>query len=110
MPEQSFSAQFITSILTKAKVVNEKGEVNVEYVERLAEQLDKKMGLFVLGKLSVDEIEVYSRMAEEGASGEEMSGFLKDKITDFVELQEKFFDDYAYNFFTRAAKIRESLS
>jgi hypothetical protein len=109
MTKKSFSKDFITTLLIKAKLTNEDGKVDADYVDRLAEQLDKKMGLFVMSKLSVDDLEAYYALVAKKATGEELNKFLQEKIPNFVEEQKKFFDTYAYNFFNRTAIIKETL-
>jgi len=110
MTNKSFSKEFITKLLTKANVVNAEGKVDEDYVDRLAEQLDKKMGLFVMNKLSADSLEAYYQLVNKKASADELNKFLQENIPNFIEEQKKFFDDYAYNFFNRAAIIKDTLS
>lgn len=107
--EQSFSEEFITAILTKANVTNENGEIDNEYVIKLAKQLDKRISLFVIEKLAEEDLKVYLSMIEKRATPVELNQFFKAKIPNFVEQQNKLLDDYAHNFFVRTAKIRESL-
>lgn len=110
MPNQSFSREFITALLTKAELTDEKGKIDPDYVAKLAEQLDKKMGLFLLSKLSVEDLDAYYKLADDNAKPEDLNKFLSTKIANFSELKKKFLDDYAYNFFNRSEKIKTALS
>lgn len=110
MPKQSFSQEFITALLKKAELTDEKGKIDPDYVAKLAEQLDKKMGLFLLSKLSIEDLDAYYKLVDDNAKPEDLSQFLNSKISNFEELKKKFLDDYAYNFFSRSEKVKTALS
>ncbi|MFA6307648.1 MAG: DUF5663 domain-containing protein [Patescibacteria group bacterium] len=110
MTKQSFAQEFITALLSKANLTNADGKIDTDYVDRLAEQLEKKMGLFLLAKLSTEQLEAYYEKVDNKASGEELNQFFIKKIPNFAEEQKKFLDDYAYNFFDRTAKMKDALS
>jgi len=109
MTKQSFAKEFITALLSKAELTDATGKVDADYVDRLAEQLEKKMGLFVMGKLSADDLNTYYEKVDNKASAEELNQFFVEKIPNFAQEQKKFLDDYAYNFFNRTAKMKEAL-
>jgi len=109
MANKSFSKEFITALLTKANIMGEDGKVDKEYVDRLAEQLDKKMGLFIMGKLSTKDLEEYYKLINKKAKPESINKFLEEKIPNLAQQKKKFLDDYAYNFFNRAAQMKQAL-
>src|SRR5210317_2665904 len=110
MANKSFSKEFITMLLEKANITNTDGKVDKDYVERLAEQLDKKLGIFVMSKLSNEDLEEYSKMIAKKETAKKLGEFIHNKIPNYAEEQKKFLDDYAYNFFNRAAKMKQALN
>ena len=109
MANKSFSQDFITALLNKANLTNASGKIDADDVDRLAEQLEKKMGLFLLSKLSAQDINEYYGLVEKDAKAEQLHDFLQKKIPNFSNEQKKFLDDYAYNFFNRTARIKQAL-
>lgn len=109
MTKQSFSKDFIRALLSKANLTDASGKLDEGDVERLAEQLEQKMGLFLLSKLSTQDINQYYELVEKDASSKDLHDFLQTKIPNFSQEQKKFLDDYAYNFFNRTARIKQAL-
>lgn len=109
MANKSFSKDFITALMTKANLTDASGKIDTADVERLAEQLEQKMGLFLLSKLSAQDINAYYELVEKDAKAEQLHDFLQNKIPNFSNEQKKFLDDYAYNFFNRTARIKQAL-
>ncbi|OGY94631.1 MAG: hypothetical protein A2406_02280 [Candidatus Komeilibacteria bacterium RIFOXYC1_FULL_37_11] len=109
MANKAFSKDFITALLSKANLTDASGKIDATDVERLAEQLEKKMGLFLLSKLSAQDINEYYELVEKNAKTEDLHDFLQNKIPNFSNEQKKFLDDYAYNFFNRTARIKQAL-
>lgn len=109
MAKQSFSKDFITALITKANLTDASGKIDTADVERLAEQLEQKMGLFLLSKLSTDDINQYYELVAKDATAEKLHDFLQNKIPNFSQEQKKLLDDYAYNFFNRTARIKQTL-
>ena len=109
MANKAFSKDFITALLNKANLTNASGKIDADDVDRLAEQLEKKMGLFLLSKLSAQDIKEYYELVEKNAKTEDLHDFLQNKIPNFSNEQKKFLDDYAYNFFNRTARIKQAL-
>ena len=109
MANKAFSKDFITALLSKANFTDASGKIDATDVERLAEQLEKKMGLFLLSKLSAQDINEYYELVEKNAKTEDLHDFLQNKIPNFSNEQKKFLDDYAYNFFNRTARIKQAL-
>src|SRR3989339_77745 len=109
MANKSFSQDFITALLTEANLTDVSGKIDATDVERLAEQLEKKMGLFLLSKLSAQDLNEYYQLIDKDAKTETLHDFLQNKIPNFSNEQKKFLDDYAYNFFNRTARIKQAL-
>jgi|GEM_PF-5649163 len=110
MVKNSFSHDFITALIKKAQLADDKGQVDQEYVEKLSEQLDKKMGLFLLSKLSAEDLNEYYQLVDDGGEGQKLHDFLASKIDNFSAQQKKFLDDYAFNFLNRSTQIKQALN
>ncbi len=110
MANKSFSKDFITALITKANLVDSSGKIDTTQVELLAQELDKKMGIFIMGKLTAEELEEYYKLADKNKKPEELNEFVQKKIPDFSAQQKKFLDDYAYNFLSRTARIKQTLN
>ena len=106
---QNFYEQYIAELLKKAALVDENGQIDQDYVKKLAPELEKKMGLMIFDELDKKNLEQYTKLVDQKASAEEMAKFFQENISEFEQKRMKVLEDFALAFLQRTAKLRKSL-
>ena len=107
---KNFFQQYVTALLEKAGLLEEDGGVDDDYVEQLAFELEKKMGLMVMDQLSSEDFEKYSELIQKKVAPDKLGDFLKEHINEFDKKRSKLLENFAFQFLQRTAKMRKSLN
>lgn len=71
------------------------------YVEALADELDNRIGLFVVDELGPESLPEYSELVLKGGTPEQLQAYLKKTIPDFESKRTSVFEDFAKRFMQR---------
>jgi len=110
MPTENFYEQYVTELLKKANLTEEDGQIDQEYVKKLAAELEKKMGLMVFSELNQNDLEEYTKLVDKKTPADQLGKFFLDNIKSFEDKRQKVLEDFALGIFQRTATIRKSLS
>lgn len=105
----NFYQDFIRELLERTRTEGEKESVTEHQVQRLAEQLEKRVSVFILRQLSKDQLDTYAKLVFENGSPEKIHTFLKEHISDFEKKREQLFLDFTQEFIERTQSIRKAL-
>jgi hypothetical protein len=104
-----FYYDFAYSLIKKANLLTGETATDQDYARSLAAEIEKSMALMIMNELKMDSLDAYVKLTQEKSSPEDFFKFLKDNIEDFEGKRDKFFEDFAYRFIARTAKLRQSL-
>ena len=105
----NFYVDYISELLKKAGLVEKDNTLDLDYVNSLASQLEKRVGLLIFEQLSTSDLEIYTQMVVEKKTANELANFLEKHIKDWSVKRQKLIEDYAFNFLSRTAKISKAL-
>ena len=104
-----FYYDFAYALVKKSNLLTGEEVADQDYAKSLAEEVEKGMALMIMNELKIDSIDVYAKLVQEKSTPEDFFIFLKENIEDFEGKRDKFFEDFAYGFMNRTAKMREAL-
>jgi hypothetical protein len=101
---------FVRDVMKKAGLQNKDGSCDEEYVDRLREQLEKRIGLMVMRDLSAENLDLYTKLLYgKEVEPQEIAIFLQEKIVDFSTKQQKVFDDFSERIIASSAAMRKAM-
>ena len=109
MTKENFYEKYIAELLIKANLVEKDQKPDDEYIKKLANELEKKIGIMIFNELSKEDMEEYAKLVDEKANSKQLNIFFSEHIKDFEQKRSQALEDFAMNFFQRTAKLRESL-
>lgn len=95
--------QFIDGLLRAAKLDALPEQARVEAAERIADQVQRRIGLVVLAHLDDDGVHAYTQLIERAAPASDVQEFLVARIPDFSEKIRAALDAFAAEFLAAAA-------
>lgn len=105
----NFYEDFSRELLRRNQLVEEGNVVDETQVERLAQQLEKRVAIFVLRQLSKEQLDAYAKVVFEDGSPEKIHDFLKTHISDFEQKREQLFKDFTREFVEQTRTLRSAL-
>lgn len=110
MPSQQIK-QFVIELLKKAALIDEKDGIDMDYVDKLAIEVEKRMGLLVMQELNEDAMLAYAKLVDEGKAEDAQASyiFFKTNIPDFDGKRQKWLEDFAYDFLNRTQTAQHAM-
>lgn len=106
---KDFYKQYIEELLTKMNMAEVDGKLDTDYVQQLAEEMKKRVGLAIMDALPKEKMENYAGLINSTSSPEKINSFLQENIEDFEKKRMKAIEDFAVSFVERTTKMREAL-
>lgn len=104
-----FYYDFAYALVKKSSLLTGDEAADQDYAKSLAQEVEKGMALMIMNELKMDSVDAYAKLVQEKSSPEDFFNFLKNNIENFEVKRNKLFENFAYNFMNRTAKMREAL-
>lgn len=100
-----FYTQFAQELIKRADLALSDGSVDKTYAEKVGEQVEQRMGLWVLESLPKPALDAYADLLAEKTSGERIVEFLHEHIPDFENKRKETLQQFAADFLERAKTL-----
>ncbi|MDO8582147.1 MAG: hypothetical protein Q7S16_04725 [bacterium] len=102
---------FVRQVMKDAGLANADGSYDESYVDRLREQLEKRIGLMVMQELKPAALDAYAKIIyEEKPTPERLATFLQENIVDFQIKQRDVFDQFAKGVIESSKAMKKALA
>jgi hypothetical protein len=102
---------FIKELLKRTELVTD-GNYDQSYVETLANEVEKKMGIAVMDELDEESMFDYAKLVNDGKTVDPQvsNDFFKSHIQDFENKRMKILQDFAANFLVRTKQMKDLMN
>ncbi len=99
---------FVTELLKKAELEKVPQHFYNEYVEKIGNEVQKRLGIIAMKELSPDAVDEFGKLVSSEAKPETLAEFFKKNIPDYEEKVENALREFADEFLASAAKLKQA--
>lgn len=95
---------YLEELLKAANIATMPEDYKKSYKEKLAMEVNRRIGLVVLNELDKEAIEEFEKLLKKNVSPEEIQKFISSRVPNLAEVIKKGLDDFAVEFITAAKR------
>lgn len=101
--------EFVAKLVIDAGMDKMPESFKKDYFEKLGIEVQKRIGMAMLGEMTADSVEVFTKKMDAGINPEEMSVFLRENVPDYEKKAEVALSNFYQEFLASAAKLNASV-
>lgn len=104
--------KFVVELLKKVNLVDQSGQIDADYVAKLVEEVEKRLGLLVMKEMSDEAMLEYTKLVNDGSAqnAEVSAKFFTQHIPNFEQKRQQWLEEFAADFLARSIVLQESLN